>query len=121
MTDSAREEEERPRRASYSPFKRTILFIFVGLALAIVYSRLKSKSLERQNKVVYAKRYSDEFKFRPAASPIITETLKGGGTKLRGALPTPTPTQRRKRGRGLDVRERRTPRKLKIINKYSIP
>ncbi|KAF9016902.1 hypothetical protein BDZ89DRAFT_1117914 [Hymenopellis radicata] len=100
MTDGTRipnEEEERPRRASYSPLKRTILFIFVGLAFAIVYSRLKAKSLERQNKIVYAKRYSDAFKFRPAASPIITETLKGGGTKLRGALPTPTPTPEKKK------------------------
>jgi hypothetical protein len=35
-------------------------------------------------------RYSKEFKFRPAASPIITETLKDGRIRLRGALPEPT-------------------------------
>lgn len=32
-------------------------------------------------------RYSDEFKFRPAASPVITETLKDGRIRLRGASP----------------------------------
>jgi len=37
-------------------------------------------------------RYSKEYKFRPAASPIITETLKDGRVRLRGALPTPTET-----------------------------
>lgn len=33
-------------------------------------------------------RYSKEYKFRPAASPIITERLKDGRTRLRGAQPT---------------------------------
>lgn len=37
-------------------------------------------------------RYSKDYKFRPAASPIITETLKDGRVRLRGALPTPTET-----------------------------
>ena len=37
------------------------------------------------------KRYSKDYKFRPAASPVITETLKDGRTRLRGALPDPTP------------------------------
>lgn len=30
-------------------------------------------------------RYSDEFKYRPAASPVITEYLKDGRMRLRGA------------------------------------
>lgn len=33
-------------------------------------------------------RYSKEYKFRPAASPIITEQLKDGRTRIRGAEPT---------------------------------
>jgi hypothetical protein len=37
-------------------------------------------------------RYSKEHKFRPAASPIITETLKDGRIRIRGAGPTATPT-----------------------------
>ena len=42
------------------------------------------------------RRYSKEHKYRPAASPIITETLKDGRLRVRGAGPTtsatPTPT-----------------------------
>ena len=30
-------------------------------------------------------RYSDEFKYRPAASPVITDYLKDGRIRLRGA------------------------------------
>jgi hypothetical protein len=30
-------------------------------------------------------RYSEEFKYRPAASPVITETLKDGRLRIRGA------------------------------------
>lgn len=37
-------------------------------------------------------RYSKEHKFRPAASPVITETMKDGRTRLRGSYPTPTTT-----------------------------
>lgn len=32
-------------------------------------------------------RYSEEFRFRPAASPVITEYLKDGRIRLRGANP----------------------------------
>jgi hypothetical protein len=49
---------------------------------------LRSKAWRKQ--IVHANRYSKEFKFRPAASPIITETLVDGRIKLRGALPEPT-------------------------------
>ena len=50
-------------------------------------------------------RYSKEHKFRPAASPIITETLKDGRTRIRGAQPvyvateTPTPRPTAKAGK----------------------
>jgi hypothetical protein len=36
-----------------------------------------------------SKRYSKDYKFRPAASPVITEILKDGRMRLRGALPEP--------------------------------
>lgn len=36
-------------------------------------------------------RYSKEHKYRPAASPILTETLHDGRTRIRGAAPTATP------------------------------
>ena len=48
-------------------------------------------------------RYSKEHKYRPAASPIITETLKDGRIRLRGAIPptaTPTPPVVKKKGGG---------------------
>ena len=32
-------------------------------------------------------RYSKQYKFRPAASPVIYEKLKGGQTRVRGAVP----------------------------------
>jgi hypothetical protein len=59
----------------------------------------------------YPYRYSNEYRFRPAASPVITEQLSDGRTKIRGArhgdhipVPTPTPTgprkpQRKKKGK----------------------
>ncbi|KAK0476260.1 hypothetical protein EDD18DRAFT_1216171, partial [Armillaria luteobubalina] len=48
-------------------------------------------SLLPKNKVVLSvPRYSDQYKFRPPASPIVTETLKGGGTRLRGVNRTAT-------------------------------
>ena len=37
---------------------------------------------------VWGIRYSEEFKYRPAASPIITERLKDGRVRLRGAYPS---------------------------------
>ncbi|OCF44606.1 hypothetical protein I317_01493 [Kwoniella heveanensis CBS 569] len=35
--------------------------------------------------IIYASRYSDEHKYRPAASPVITEYLPGNRIRLRGA------------------------------------
>lgn len=37
--------------------------------------------------LILADRYSDEFKYRPAESPVITEYLKDGRIRLRGAHP----------------------------------
>ena len=41
--------------------------------------------------LIFLSRYSKEHKFRPAASPIITETLRDGRVRIRGAAPTITP------------------------------
>ncbi|KIY67414.1 hypothetical protein CYLTODRAFT_454445 [Cylindrobasidium torrendii FP15055 ss-10] len=87
------EEEIQPSPRGMSPLRKAILIFFIGIALAVVYGKYKANAEARANRVVYAKRYSEEFKYRPAASPIITETLKGGGTKLRGAQPLPSPTK----------------------------
>jgi len=37
------------------------------------------------NGICVVHRYSDEFRYRPAASPVITEYLKDGRIRLRGA------------------------------------
>jgi hypothetical protein len=50
-------------------------------------------------------RYSKEHKFRPAASPVITHTLKDGRIRVHGAGPTAipapvsTPTVKRAKGK----------------------
>ncbi|RXW15152.1 hypothetical protein EST38_g10701 [Candolleomyces aberdarensis] len=56
--------------------------------------------------------YSKEHKYRPAASPVITETLKDGRIRLRGATPppetpTPTPTKKARRTRRKGGRKRK--------------
>lgn len=47
--------------------------------------------------VFVPRRYSDQYRFRPAASPIVTETLANGRTRIHGArhgdqIPLPKPT-----------------------------
>ncbi|KAG7446858.1 uncharacterized protein BT62DRAFT_919424 [Guyanagaster necrorhizus] len=97
-------DENPPPPTQSSRLKRIAFLIFVGFFFWLAYAA-RQRHLARQKKIVYATRYSNEFKFRPAASPIITETLKGGGTRLRGANPTatsrttPTPTPEKKRRR----------------------
>ncbi|KAF8960458.1 hypothetical protein BDZ97DRAFT_1310433 [Flammula alnicola] len=77
-----------------SPLKRAALLIFLGLLLWIGFQmRFGLLEATRKPKIVHASRYSKEHKFRPAASPVITETLKDGRIRLRGALPAPTAAQ----------------------------
>ncbi|KAF8139287.1 hypothetical protein K438DRAFT_1442844, partial [Mycena galopus ATCC 62051] len=62
-----------------------------GLILSIFIAFYLAYQLQRPSgppKIVHASRYSKEHKYRPAASPIITETLKDGRVRLRGAAPT---------------------------------
>ncbi|KAJ6545214.1 hypothetical protein B0H19DRAFT_1266680 [Mycena capillaripes] len=62
--------------------------------------------------VVHAHRYSKEFKYRPAASPIVTEMLKDGRIRVRGAAPTssatPTPTPTKPKTKKRSVKKRGT-------------
>ncbi|KAF5383046.1 hypothetical protein D9615_004790 [Tricholomella constricta] len=75
-----------------SPFKRTALIVLTLLLFWLALSTRKSLWPGKKSpKVIYASRYSKEHKFRPAASPIITETLKDGRIRIRGAGPTATP------------------------------
>ncbi|KAK7455820.1 hypothetical protein VKT23_010854 [Stygiomarasmius scandens] len=100
-----------------SPIKRTLWMIVIGLVLLLAFnSAYSSWARSKRPQVVHAQRYSKEHKFRPAASPIITESLRDGRVRLRGAGPTqspepkPTPTTKKtkKRSKG---KARRTKRK----------
>ncbi|KAJ4487566.1 hypothetical protein J3R30DRAFT_3279132 [Lentinula aciculospora] len=106
-------EDPRFHQLTPSPFKRILLLLFIGFLFwsAFVLGRARI-SQSKKPQVIYANRYSAEHKFRPAASPIITETLKDGRLRIRGAEPTasatptytPTPTKK--------VKKRKTGKKL---------
>ncbi|KAI0323760.1 hypothetical protein GY45DRAFT_1376082 [Cubamyces sp. BRFM 1775] len=71
-----------------SVWKRVALILFM---IALLWLGLKLRvatSQSQQPKVVHASRYSKEYKFRPAASPVITERLKDGRVRVRGAAPS---------------------------------
>jgi len=92
--DDEREVQSVSARRAHpkmSLFKRLILLIIIAALVWLFFPWRQKKP-----KVIYASRYSKEFKYRPAASPIITETLKDGRIRIRGAAPTtlvtPTPT-----------------------------
>ncbi|WWC64688.1 uncharacterized protein I303_107299 [Kwoniella dejecticola CBS 10117] len=79
---SVQEEFNRPPP---SWWKRTLL-ILVILAMAWFSIWLGRKGMEEKGPtIIYANRYSDEHKYRPAASPVITEYLSGNRIRLRGA------------------------------------
>ncbi|KAJ7291790.1 hypothetical protein C8J57DRAFT_1273957 [Mycena rebaudengoi] len=79
--------------------------IFLTFFLFWLFFQIQASRKGSRSKVIYANRYSKEHKFRPAASPIITEILKDGRTRIRGAAPTtmastiPTPTTKPKTGK----------------------
>ncbi|KAJ7776010.1 hypothetical protein DFH07DRAFT_912046 [Mycena maculata] len=73
-----------------APWKRAGLLLVIVL---LFWAAFQFKGGYRgKPKVVHASRYSKEFKYRPAASPIITETLKDGRLRVRGAAPTTSAT-----------------------------
>lgn len=73
--------EERPSR-----WRR--LLVIIGMLVVFWFISSIRNAQKAPPKVVHASRYSKEYKFRPAASPIITEQLKDGRTRIRGADPT---------------------------------
>ncbi|TFK28288.1 hypothetical protein FA15DRAFT_584624 [Coprinopsis marcescibilis] len=107
--DAAEEPAANPRRTVTSPqpnrLRQFALIFFFLLSLWLAYAvRHHLEWKKKRPQIVYASRYSKEYKYRPAASPIITETLKDGRILLRGATPlseeptpTPAPTRRRRR------------------------
>ncbi|OAX37856.1 hypothetical protein K503DRAFT_719148 [Rhizopogon vinicolor AM-OR11-026] len=74
----------RPAPSS-SIWKRISLLLVI---VSILWAAFQLKDQRSQPKTIHADRYSKEFKYRPAASPIITERLKDGVVRLRGAYPS---------------------------------
>ncbi|KAI0373621.1 hypothetical protein BV20DRAFT_1033896 [Pilatotrama ljubarskyi] len=80
-------EDPRFNPPTPSTWKRVALILFM-IALLWIGFRMRASVAAQQPKVVHASRYSREYKFRPAASPIITERLKDGRVRVRGAAPS---------------------------------
>ncbi|WVR00196.1 hypothetical protein IAU59_007338 [Kwoniella sp. CBS 9459] len=94
----------RDRDPSYRPLRRSVqdefnrpppswwkrvLLVIALLAMGWISIKLGSLGwgARKDDKptIIYASRYSDEHKYRPAASPVITEYLPGNRIRLRGA------------------------------------
>ncbi|THV02138.1 hypothetical protein K435DRAFT_792804 [Dendrothele bispora CBS 962.96] len=60
-----------------SPLKRRLWMVVIGLMLLFASNSLCSNWIcSRKPQIVHAQGYSKEYKFRPAASPNITESMK---------------------------------------------
>ncbi|KAG5650667.1 hypothetical protein H0H81_011444 [Sphagnurus paluster] len=107
VSDAQQEEEKKDylaRQRGPSFLKRLILVV---CTLFLFWAALQLRGILYHEKaqVIYASRYSKDYKFRPAASPIITETLKDGCVRIHGAgpapdpIPLPTPVAKRRVGK----------------------
>ncbi|KAJ8592589.1 hypothetical protein M405DRAFT_733000 [Rhizopogon salebrosus TDB-379] len=74
--------DPRFNRPAPSLWKRVALLLVVAF---LFWAAFQLKPQRSEPKIIHAERYSKEFKYRPAASPIITERLKDGVVRLRGA------------------------------------
>ncbi|KAG2143533.1 uncharacterized protein EDB93DRAFT_1155510 [Suillus bovinus] len=74
--------DPRFNRPTPSLWKRIALLLLTAFLFWLAF-QLQHKRFEP--KVIHAERYSKDFKYRPAASPVITERLKDGVVRLRGA------------------------------------
>ncbi|KAK2467204.1 hypothetical protein APHAL10511_000753 [Amanita phalloides] len=109
--DDDGDEEERTeyiRRATSGGDYRKLATIVAVFAIVLGFVISTYQNIQTgKPKVIYATRYSKEHRFRPAASPIVTETLRDGRVRIRGAQatmsvppkPTPTPKRQRKRSK----------------------
>lgn len=99
-------EDPRFNVPTPSPWKRFALILFTAWLFWMAFTlRLNLNEKKAASQVIHAdryahtlslemvvheqNRYSKEFKYRPAASPIITERLQDGRTRIRGAQATP--------------------------------
>ncbi|KAG8738822.1 hypothetical protein FRC12_016542 [Ceratobasidium sp. 428] len=72
------------KRSTHSAFRRVLLIPVVIFALYLSFKYYTWVTTPVKPEIVYADRYSDKYKFRPAASPIITEKLNDGRIRIRG-------------------------------------
>ncbi|KAF7327136.1 Casein kinase I isoform alpha [Mycena kentingensis (nom. inval.)] len=96
-------------RPAPSPWKRAALLLTIALLFWLALHMKSPKGIFRSSKqqtVVYSNRYSKEYQFRPAASPIITQTMKDGRLEVHGAAPTKnvaahaSPEEKEMKGKG---------------------
>jgi len=66
-----------------------LLTLFVAIWVFVAYKILFGGWKSKKPRIIHADRYSKKYKYRPAASPVITETLKDGTIRLRGAFQNP--------------------------------
>ncbi|KAH7882853.1 hypothetical protein F5I97DRAFT_140281 [Phlebopus sp. FC_14] len=83
---TSRVVDPRFDRPSPPLWKRIALLAFIAFLFWLSFM-MRPRKMSEPN-VIHATRYSTEYKFRPAASPVITERLKDGRVRLRGAYPS---------------------------------
>ncbi|KAG2095856.1 hypothetical protein BD769DRAFT_272977 [Suillus cothurnatus] len=74
--------DPRFNRPTPSLWKRVALLLVTAF---LFWAAFRLRADGSQPKIIHAERYSKDFKYRPAASPVITERLKDGVVRLRGA------------------------------------
>ncbi|GAB1525450.1 hypothetical protein RhiXN_12132 [Rhizoctonia solani] len=67
-----------------SALRRVAMIPILVFALYLLFKSYNWLATPKKPEIIYADRYSHEYKFRPAASPIITEKLKNGKILIRG-------------------------------------
>ncbi|KAG8850845.1 hypothetical protein FRB96_009582 [Tulasnella sp. 330] len=67
--------------------KRSVGVLFFVLIFLVLFYKLFGKAvMPKKPVIIHADRYSKKYKYRPAASPVITEYLPGNTIRLRGAF-----------------------------------
>ncbi|KAH9991838.1 hypothetical protein BJV77DRAFT_919163, partial [Russula vinacea] len=69
-------------------WKRALVILAIVALFWLYFSLRASMQRGAEEEIIHAQRYSKQHKYRPAASPVITEKLKGGKTRVRGAGPS---------------------------------
>ncbi|KAF8604321.1 hypothetical protein BDV93DRAFT_440667 [Ceratobasidium sp. AG-I] len=72
------------KRSTTSAFRRVLLIPVLVFLFYLSFKYYVWATKPVQPEIIYADRYSEKHRFRPAASPIITEKLKDGRIRIRG-------------------------------------